>query len=46
MRPASAGRFIGSTVAGPGQWDLVIEFARHDERLFRSRARVVLKAAP
>jgi len=37
-----AGRFRGTTVATAGQWDLVIELARGDERLFRSKNRVWL----
>ena len=34
--------FRGVTPAAAGQWDLVIELARDDERLFRSRNRVLL----
>jgi nitrogen fixation protein FixH len=37
-----AGRFRGTTAASAGQWDLVIEFSRDDERLFRSKNRVWL----
>ena len=37
-----AGRFRGTTVATAGQWDLVIELSRDDERLFRSKNRVWL----
>src|SRR5262245_53259742 len=37
-----AGRFRGATVATAGQWDLVIELSRDDERLFRSKNRVWL----
>jgi nitrogen fixation protein FixH len=37
-----AGRFRGATVAGAGQWDLVIDLSRNDERLFRSKNRVWL----
>jgi nitrogen fixation protein FixH len=38
-----AGRFRGTTVASAGQWDLVIELSRADERLFRSKNRVWLR---
>jgi nitrogen fixation protein FixH len=37
-----AGRFHGSAALAAGQWDLVIEFSRRGEQLFRSRNRVVL----
>jgi nitrogen fixation protein FixH len=37
-----AGRFRGTTAVSAGQWDLVIEFSRDDERLFRSKNRVWL----
>jgi|SRR5262245_7731988 len=37
-----AGRFRGTTAASAGQWDLVIELSRGDERLFRSKNRVWL----
>jgi nitrogen fixation protein FixH len=36
------GRFHGSTALAAGQWDLVIEFSRRGEQLFRSRNRVML----
>jgi nitrogen fixation protein FixH len=36
------GRFHGSVQVAPGQWDLVIEFSRKGEQLFRSRNRVTL----
>jgi nitrogen fixation protein FixH len=38
-----AGRFRGITAASAGQWDLVIELSRDDERLFRSKNRVWLR---
>jgi nitrogen fixation protein FixH len=38
-----AGRFRGTTAASAGQWDLVIELSRADERLFRSKNRVWLR---
>ena len=37
-----AGRFHGSAALEPGQWDLVIEFSRRGEQMFRSRNRVML----
>jgi nitrogen fixation protein FixH len=37
-----AGRFRGTSAASAGQWDLVIELSRDDERLFRSKNRVWL----
>ena len=36
------GHFRGTTAASAGQWDLVIELSRDDERLFRSKNRVWL----
>ena len=43
MHSDGAGRFRGATAPAPGQWDLVIELARDDERLFRSRKRISLR---
>jgi nitrogen fixation protein FixH len=37
------GRFFGLTQAAAGQWDLVVDFYRGDERLFRSKSRVTLR---
>jgi nitrogen fixation protein FixH len=37
------GHFVGNTDLAAGQWDLVIELSRQDERLFRSKNRVILK---
>jgi nitrogen fixation protein FixH len=42
LESAGAGRFRGTTAASAGQWDLVIELSRDDERLFRSKNRVWL----
>jgi len=36
------GRFHGNAALAAGQWDLVIEFSRRGEQLFRSRNRVML----
>jgi nitrogen fixation protein FixH len=38
----SAGVFRAQAQSAPGQWTLVVEFARNDERLFRSQSRVLL----
>jgi len=43
LRSAELGLFKGTTDAEPAQWDLLIEIKRGDERLFRSKSRVVLK---
>ena len=37
------GHFIGNADLAAGQWDLIIELSRQDERLFRSKNRVILK---
>ena len=39
----SAGHFHGSAALQTGQWDLVLELSRKNERLFISRNRVILK---
>jgi nitrogen fixation protein FixH len=39
----SPGRFHGNAELSSGQWDLVIELSRQDERAFRSINRVVLR---
>lgn len=43
VRPSGAGHFLGSADLGGGQWDLIIELSRQDERLFRSKNRIFLK---
>ena len=40
---SGAGAFHGQIDAKPGQWELLIDLYRGDERLFRSRNRVTLK---
>lgn len=40
--PLGDGRYRARLKAGPGQWDLVVDFAQGGERLFRSRNRVQL----
>ena len=42
LQEARPGEFRGVTLAAAGQWDLVIEFAREDKRVFRSKNRVLL----
>lgn len=42
LTPLGDGRYRADAVAGPGQWDLVIDFAQGDERVFRSKNRVQL----
>lgn len=41
--PVSAGQWRASDVVVSGQWELVIEFTRAGERLFRSTNRVVIR---
>jgi nitrogen fixation protein FixH len=43
MHSDGAGRFHGAAAPAPGQWDLVIELTRDDERLFRSQKRIALR---
>ena len=43
MRPVSGDAFRGEAPAQPGQWDLIIDLYRGDQRLFRSRNRVTLR---
>lgn len=42
LSSTGAGRYSGKADAAPGQWDLVIELMRDDERMFRSVERIVL----
>jgi nitrogen fixation protein FixH len=37
------GRFTGVTNAQAGQWDLIVDVGNGEERLFRSKSRVVLR---
>jgi len=37
------GHFHGSADISAGQWDLIIELSRQDQRLFRSKNRVVIR---
>ncbi len=43
LAKVGAGAFHGETSGHSGQWDLVIDFYRAGERVFRSRSRVTLK---
>lgn len=38
-----AGAFHGETPAQPGQWELIVDLYRGEERVFRSRSRVTLR---
>jgi nitrogen fixation protein FixH len=38
-----AGEFHGADRAAPGQWELVLDFYRNDDRVYRSRSRVSLQ---
>jgi len=38
-----AGAFHGEASAQPGQWELIVDLYRGDDRLFRSRSRVTLR---
>jgi len=40
---AAAGSFRGAVEAPAGQWDLIVDLYRGDQRLFRSMSRVSLK---
>jgi nitrogen fixation protein FixH len=43
MRETIVGVFSGAAPAAAGQWELVIDLMRGDERVFRSQSRVVLR---
>lgn len=43
LAATGAGRFRGTTEAPEGHWDLVIELHRGEERVFRSKSRIVLR---
>ena len=38
-----AGEFKGAADAQPGQWELIVDLYKGDDRVFRSRSKVVLK---
>jgi nitrogen fixation protein FixH len=43
MRLTGAGTFRGEAAVQPGQWELIVDLYRDNERLFRSRSRVTLR---
>jgi nitrogen fixation protein FixH len=43
LAETAAGRFKGMIEAPAGQWTLIIDLTRGEERMFRSRSRIVLK---
>jgi nitrogen fixation protein FixH len=43
MTAQEPGRFLGTTAHVAGQWDIVIDLDRGNDRMFRSRNRVILK---
>jgi nitrogen fixation protein FixH len=43
LKSAGAGMFRGEADAQPGQWELIVDLLRGDERVFRSRSRVTLR---
>ena len=43
LSSAGAGAFHGEVLAQPGQWELIVDLYRGDDRLFRSRSRVTLR---
>ena len=43
VRPVAAGVFRGTAEAQPGQWELIVDLYRGDQRVFRSRSRVSLR---
>jgi nitrogen fixation protein FixH len=43
VRSIASGVFHGQAAAQPGQWELIVDLYRGDDRLFRSRSRVTLR---
>ena len=43
LNRSGAGAFHGQAQAQPGQWELIVDLYRGDDRLFRSRSRVTLR---
>jgi nitrogen fixation protein FixH len=43
LKDIGGGAFRGETQAQPGQWELIVDLFRGEERQFRSRSRVTLK---
>ena len=45
LQNSGPGRFKGQIEASAGQWDLIVDLRRDDERMFRSRERMALTDA-
>ena len=43
IRSVAGGVFHGAAEAQPGQWELIVDFYRRGQRVFRSRSRVSLR---
>jgi len=43
LKDIGGGAFRGETQAQPGQWELIVDLFRGEERQFRSRSRVTLR---
>ncbi len=43
IRSVAGGVFRGAAEAQPGQWELIVDLYRGDQRVFRSRSRVSLR---
>jgi len=43
VRSVAGGVFHGAAEAQPGQWELIVDLYRGDQRVFRSRSRVSLR---
>jgi len=43
VRSVAGGVFRGAAQAQPGQWELIVDLYRGDQRVFRSRSRVSLR---
>jgi len=43
VRSVASGVFHGAAQAQPGQWELIVDLYRGDQRVFRSRSRVSLR---
>lgn len=43
MRKTGPGAFRGEAEAQPGGWELIVDFYRGDQRIYRSRSEIVLK---
>ena len=43
LKSLGGGAFRGEAQAQPGQWELIVDLYRGDDRLFRSRSRITLR---